>query len=89
MSDLHEMVNISKVTEEKLIRAGIKNSQELKATGSKGAFEMIRTKVDDGACLSLLSGLEGAIQGIRWHHLDQETKKDLKEFYDRIKDEQR
>jgi DNA transformation protein len=28
-----------------------------------------------------LSALEGAIQGVRWHHLSDETKADLKAFY--------
>jgi len=32
-----------------------------------------------------LSALEGAIQGIRWHHLSRETKESLKEFYHKHK----
>lgn len=28
-----------------------------------------------------LSALEGAIQGIRWHDLDETTKRELKDFY--------
>lgn len=34
-----------------------------------------------------LSALEGAIQGVRWHDLDQDTKKSLKEFYKQHKGE--
>lgn len=29
----------------------------------------------------MLCELEGAIQGIRWHALDNDRKKELKEFY--------
>jgi DNA transformation protein len=32
-----------------------------------------------------LCSLEGAIQGVRWHNLDDETKKSLKEFYAKAK----
>jgi DNA transformation protein len=32
-----------------------------------------------------LSALEGAIQGIRWHYLDGETKQSLKKFYNKHK----
>jgi DNA transformation protein len=28
-----------------------------------------------------LCALEGAIQGVRWHFLDEGTKKSLKDFY--------
>ena len=87
MSDLHTLPNISKVNEEKLVQAGVKDIADLKSLGSKDAFLLIRDKVDEGACLSLLCGLEGAIQGIRWHSLDQDIKDDLKEFYDRVKKE--
>jgi len=52
--------------------------------GSKEAFIRIKT-IDDGACFSMLQGLEGAIQGIRWHHLPRTVKADLKEFFDSFK----
>ncbi|MEN6379780.1 MAG: TfoX/Sxy family DNA transformation protein [Methanofastidiosum sp.] len=47
--------------------------------GSKEAFIRIKT-IDDTACFSMLQGLEGAIQGIRWNHLPEPIKKDLKQF---------
>jgi DNA transformation protein len=31
--------------------------------------------------MNRLSGLEGAIRGVRWHHLEDGVKKELKEFY--------
>jgi DNA transformation protein len=40
---------------------------------------------DPPACIMRLSALEGAIQGIRWHLLDKETKESLKEFYHKHK----
>jgi predicted nucleic acid-binding OB-fold protein len=41
--------------------------------------------VDNNACLNVLFALEGAIQGIRWHILDDRKKNELKEFYDCLK----
>jgi len=29
--------------------------------------------------------LEGAIQGVRWHDLDSQTKENLKDFYNKHK----
>lgn len=82
---LSELPNISKVNEKKLIEAGINCAEELKTLGSKKAFLMVRASSDPDACFSMLQGLEGANRGIRWHYLSQETKADLKEFYDEIK----
>jgi len=31
--------------------------------------------------MNRLSALEGAVRGIRWHDLDADVKKELKEFY--------
>lgn len=71
--------NIGKVVAEKLIQVGIETPEQLKSIGSKNAFIRLRT-VDSGACLSMLCGLEGAIQGVRWHSLDKSKKEELKEF---------
>ena len=30
---------------------------------------------------NIAAKLEGAIQGVRWHYLDDETKASLKQFY--------
>ena len=35
--------------------------------------------------INSLCALEGAIQGIRWHYLDCETKAELKRFFDSFK----
>jgi len=59
---------------------GIDTPDKLKMIGSKEAFVRIRF-IDSTACLHMLYGLEGAIQGIRDTDLSTETKLDLKLFY--------
>jgi DNA transformation protein len=48
--------------------------------GSREAWLAIRA-TDPSACYNRLCGLEGAIRGIRWHDLDEDTKAELKAFY--------
>lgn len=76
---LTHLPNIGKVVAEKLVQVGIESPEQLKSIGSKNAFIRLRT-VDSGACLSMLCGLEGAIQGVRWHSLEKSKKEELKEF---------
>lgn len=78
------MPNIGKEASKKLISVGIDTPDKLIELGSKEAFIRIKT-IDDTACFSMLQGLEGAIQGIRWHHLPDPVKKDLKQFFDSLK----
>jgi len=80
MNSLLEMVNISKVIEGKLLEVGIDTPQKLIDIGSKEAFLRIRMN-DSSACINMLYGLEGAIQGIIDHKLSAETKDNLKQFY--------
>jgi len=82
--ELAEMPNIGKEVSKKLIAVGIDTPEKLISLGSKEAFIRIRT-IDDTACFSMLQGLEGAIQGVRWHHLQKTVKADLKEFFDSFK----
>ena len=77
---LTQLPNIGKVVAEKLIQIGIATPEELRAIGSEQAFIRIQT-IDETACFSMLQGLEGAVQGIRWHNLPKERKKELKEFF--------
>ena len=79
IENLTQMKNIGKVVAEKLIQVGITTPEELCAIGSEQAFIRLQT-VDETACFSMLQGLEGAIQGIRWHNLPKEQKEELKEF---------
>ena len=78
------MPNIGKEVSKKLIAVGIDTPEKLIELGSKKAFIRIKT-IDDTACFSMLQGLEGAIQGIRWHHLPEPVKKDLKQFFNSFK----
>lgn len=77
---LTQLPNIGKVVAEKLIQVGITSPQELLEVGSEQAFIRIQT-IDETACFSMLQGLEGAVQGIRWHNLPVERKAELKEFF--------
>lgn len=80
LDELTSLPNIGKVVAEKLCQVGITSPEELIKTGSEQAFIRIQT-IDPTACLSMLQGLEGAIQGIRWHYLPKERKAELKEFF--------
>ena len=82
--ELTEMPNIGNEVSKKLIAVGIDTPEKLIELGSKQAFIRIKT-IDDTACFSMLQGLEGAIQGIRWHHLSEPVKKDLKQFFNSFK----
>jgi len=84
MGELAKLPNIAKKLEEQLIDVGITTVEELKKVGSREAWLRILER-DPSACLMRLSALEGAIQGVRWHYLDEETKNSLKEFYKKHK----
>lgn len=80
MSELQKLPNIAEKLESQLKNVGITTAEELKETGSREAWLRILA-YDPSACIMRLSALEGAIQGVRWHNLDDDTKKSLKEFY--------
>jgi len=78
--DLSGLLNIGKDTETKLKQVGIDSASKLKEIGSEGAFIRLQT-IDPGACLSLLYGLDGAVNGIKWSRLSPERKQALQQFY--------
>ncbi len=80
MGELSKLTNIGNKLEAQLMDAGITTEAELRRVGSREAWLRILAS-DSSACLMRLSALEGAIQGIRWHNLDEETKISLKKFY--------
>ncbi|WP_302760232.1 TfoX/Sxy family protein [Christensenella hongkongensis] len=84
MGELSKLPNIGPVVEEQLHQAGIKTAEELRKTGSRDAWLKIKA-IDPSACYNMLCGLEGALRGIRWHNLPDETKKELKDFYNSFK----
>ncbi len=84
MGSLSELPNIGKIMEKRLSAIGINDTEALKKIGSREAFIMLKLHYGD-ACLNSLYGLEGAVQGIRWHNLSSESKEGLKEFFDSFK----
>jgi DNA transformation protein and related proteins len=84
MSRLSDMQNIGNTMEKRLAAVGINDIETLMKTGSKEAFIKLRLLEGD-TCFSSLCGLEGAVQGIRWHYLSNETKEDLKKFFNSFK----
>ncbi len=78
--ELTDLPNIGKVVAEKLKEVGISTPDELRTVGAEQAFIRLQT-IDEGACLCMLQGLEGAVQGIRWHNLPKERKEELKQFF--------
>ena len=73
MTQLTQLPNIGKTLATKLILVGIKNSEDLKNTGSQDTFIKLLT-IDQTACINMLYALEGAIQGIRWHQLSKKSR---------------
>lgn len=84
MGELSKLLNIGKEIERQLIEVGIDTEEKLKKIGAKQAWLKIKAK-DSSACYNQLCALEGAIEGIRRHNLKEDTKKDLKEFYNDFK----
>jgi len=84
MGELSKLLNIGKVVEEQLNQVGIEGLEQLKHIGSKQAWLKIKS-IDDSAWINRLYALEGAIQGIKKNYLSDETKMELKEFYNFFK----
>lgn len=80
MGELMKLPNVGKVLEKNLNEIGIFTEEQLREMGSKEAFIRIRM-IDPGACLHMLYGLQGAIDGIKDSLLPESTKRELKEFY--------
>jgi DNA transformation protein len=80
MKPLSSLPNIGVELEKQLIVVGLQSAEDLINTGAEKSFIRLRT-VDPGACINSLYALEGAIQGIRWHHLDKSRKLELLEFF--------
>ena len=80
MGELRKLPNIAEKLEAQLTEVAIPTIDALKRTGSREAWLRIAA-IDPSACYMRLCALEGAIQGVRWHHLDDVTKKEMKAFY--------
>lgn len=84
MNELTKLPNIAEKMSQQLNAVGIITVNQLKEIGSRAAWLRILA-IDSSACYNRLCGLEGAIQGVRWHHLPDEVKKSLKQFYSETK----
>jgi len=84
MTQLSDMKNIGSTLASKMTEAGIENSDDLISLGAKKAFIKVKSVYPD-ACINHLYAVAGAIEGIRWHNLSNETKLDLKDFYNEFK----
>lgn len=80
---LSGVINIGKDTLTKLNAVGINTYSELKDLGTEKTFLRLRA-LDPGACLSLLYGIEGAIEGVKWHSLSPEKKYELQVFFNML-----
>ena len=81
MSELTALPNIGKVLEGNLIGIGIETPEQLRNAGAREVFLRIRAQVDSGACLHMLYGIQGAIEGIPYKALPASKKSELKQFF--------
>lgn len=78
MKTLTDLPNIGMVVARKLEAAGIATPEDLKALGSVEALRRIRVEnEEDTPCRGMLSGLEGAIRGVRWHAIPKSERDEL------------
>jgi DNA transformation protein and related proteins len=80
MEDMTKLPNIGKVLAKQLEMVGVTTISQLKLIGAEETFARL-TILDNSACVNELYALEGAIQGIRWHELSAERKKELLEYF--------
>ncbi|MCI8508675.1 MAG: TfoX/Sxy family protein [Lachnospiraceae bacterium] len=85
MSELTSMRNIGKEMAKKLTKVGIDSSEELIRMGAKQAFLKLKQAYPN-VCLVHLYALEGAICNTDFNSLSEDTKKELKEFNDFLKE---
>ena len=81
MSTLSDLPNVGKVLEDNLRKINIETPEQLRQIGAEEAFFRIRMVVDLGACLHMLYGIQGAIEGIPDKFLSDQTKERLRLFY--------
>lgn len=80
MNQLENVINIGSVLAEKLKMVNINSIEDLQTIGAKEAVVKMHNQNID-ICINTLNALQGAVEGIRWHQLDKQTKKDLLQFY--------
>ncbi|MDR3070483.1 MAG: TfoX/Sxy family protein [Propionibacteriaceae bacterium] len=81
MTELTALPEIGPVTACQLSEVGIADAKTLREVGAREAFARIREKVDPGACIQMLTGLECAVRGIHARDLSPEDKSDLRDWF--------
>lgn len=84
MGKFTAMMNIGKEIERKLISVGIDTPEKLIELGSKRAFAKLKDAYPN-VCLVHLYTLEGAIYNTEYNRLSEDTKRELKDFSDSLK----
>ena len=84
MPDLTTMRNIGPEMARKLAAVGVRSPGELAEAGAKDVFFRLKTLYPN-VCLVHLYALEGAVRGVDFNALPQETKEDLKTFNDYLR----
>ncbi len=79
-NSLIKLPNIGKVLADRLKLVGIMSASDLKEMGAERIFLRLKT-IDKSVCVNTLWAIEGAVQGIRWHDIDQPRKEELKNFF--------
>jgi DNA transformation protein len=81
---LESLPNIGAQVAARLREAGVLTPAELDGLGSvEAAVRLARVRPEDPPCRSMLSGLEGAIRGVRWHAIPKEERERLWATYQR------
>ena len=61
-------------------QAGITTAERIRALGAEQAFMKIRAQ-DPTACINMLCGIQGAVEGASDKSLHESTKARLRQFY--------
>ena len=83
---LTDLPNIGREVALLLAAAGLRTPKDLRRLGAVAAAVRIRDiRPNDPPCRSMVSGLEGAIRGVRWHAIPKAEREALwQEYEDRI-----
>ncbi len=79
-NNLTKLPNIGNALAHKLNVVGIITAEDLISLGTENTFIKLKT-IDNDICINTLYAIEGAIQGIRWHDLDRDKKREIQEFF--------
>jgi DNA transformation protein len=83
-NELESMPNIGRAVADRLREAGIATPDGLRRMGAAAAAARLAAlRPEDPPCRSMLSGLEGAIRGVRWHAIPKTERDRIWESYER------